>query len=91
MITVRNNKRIKATKERRGNNSTFEGKKNESPRSTENAAPPRFPRGTANPNPLFAFLSRQISSSLGPWQVLWRRNVLTRNDAQQSLEAPERE
>lgn len=46
-----------------------------------------FPRGSANPKTAFAFLPRQISSLLWPWQVLQRRNVLTRNDAQQSLES----
>lgn len=70
---------------------TFEGKKNRSPRSLENVAPSRFPRGSANPKPRFAFLPRQISSALRPWQVLQRRNVLTRSDAQQSLEEAERE
>lgn len=62
-----------------------------SPRSLENVAPPRvFPRGSANPKARFAFLSLQISS-LRPWQVQQRRNVLTRSDAQQSLGEGERE
>lgn len=33
----------------------------------------------------------KFSSSVWPWQVLERRNVLTRNDAQQSLEKAQRE
>ena len=68
---------------------TFEGKKSGSPRSPENVAPPRFPGGGAKSKPRFAFLPGRRSSALRPWQLLQRRNVLTRNDAQQSLEETE--
>lgn len=92
MKTVRNNKMHHTENNAEDIILPLKGRKNGSPRRLENVAPPRFPRGSANPKPPFAFLPRQISSSLSrPWQVLQRRNVLTRNDAQQSFKEEEKE